>query len=181
MKQKCYMHWFLRKPRELMSKEYQAALHMLNGYLEKFPGANKNSKLSNKELLKFLEFGIIATWSKEMTRQGFDPQDKGLPAFLEFLECMEVMDAIHDPSGPKTKDKPAQKDQPNNPTNGQEDKDHKACKGKCKYCKIHKNSSYNTSKCHALEKYINKHQKDGKKEQPTSTNTSISTSTVSRN
>ena len=61
------MRPFLRKPCKLTSKEYQAALHMLNGYLEKFPRADKNSKLSNKELLKILEFRIPATWSKEMT------------------------------------------------------------------------------------------------------------------
>ena len=105
-------------PREPTSKEHQAALLTLNGCLEKFPRANENSKLSNKESLEILEFGIPAAWSKEMTCQGFDPQDKGLPVFLEFLERMEVTDAIADPSGPKTKDKPPRKGELNNPTNG---------------------------------------------------------------
>ena len=82
MKQKRHMRRFLRKPRELTSKEHQAALLTLNGCLEKFPGADENSKLPNEELLEILEFGIPAAWSKEMTRQGFDPQDNGLPAFL---------------------------------------------------------------------------------------------------
>ena len=96
-----------------------------------------------------------------------DPQDKGLPAFLEFLERMEVTDELPDPSGPKSKDKPPCKDKPNNPTNSWDGKDHKANKGKSKYCKIHKNSSHNTSECCALDKYIDQHQKDGgKEEQP---------------
>ena len=167
MKQKRYMRRFLRKPRELTSKEYQAALHTLNGYLEKFPGADENSKLSNEELLEILEFGIPTTWSKEMTRQGFDPQDKGLPAFLEFLERMEVTDELPDPSGPKSKDKPPRKDKSNNPTNGRDGNDRKGNKGKRKYCKIHKNNSHDTSECRALDKYIDQHQKDGgKEEQP---------------
>ena len=59
-----------------------------------------------------------------MTRQGFDPQDKGLPAFLEFLEHMEVTDELPDPSGPKSKDKPPGKDKSNNQKN-----DHKGNKG----------------------------------------------------
>ena len=58
-----------------------------------------------------------------MIHQGFNPQDKGLPAFLEFLERMKVTDDIGDPSGPRSKDKLPRKDKPNNTTNGQEGKD----------------------------------------------------------
>jgi hypothetical protein len=157
VKQKRYMRRFIRKPRDLSCKEYQACLQTLNGYLVHFPGANTDSKLDDFELMDILEFGIPTAWNREMVRMDFDPSEKGLPAFMDLLERLEVIDTIHDPSGPK-RPKP---DRKNGDASTTDDRKMPAPKGKRKnkHCKIHKNNSHDTSECRGLDKFIRDNQK----------------------
>eukprot|EP00957_Ditylum_brightwellii_P134443 10249873-Ditylum_brightwellii.AAC.1 len=35
------------------------------------------------------EFGVLASWHREFTVQGFGPMDQGLCKFVEFCTCLE--------------------------------------------------------------------------------------------
>eukprot|EP00957_Ditylum_brightwellii_P195453 14892232-Ditylum_brightwellii.AAC.1 len=48
------------------------------------PQQKPNAALDADELLDILEFGVLASWLREFTVQGFDPVDQGLRKFVEF-------------------------------------------------------------------------------------------------
>eukprot|EP00957_Ditylum_brightwellii_P098208 7483056-Ditylum_brightwellii.AAC.1 len=50
--------------------------------------------------MDILEVGVLASWRREFTVQGFDPVDQGLRKFVEFCTCLELCV----PSKPKPKD-----------------------------------------------------------------------------
>eukprot|EP00957_Ditylum_brightwellii_P060693 4607996-Ditylum_brightwellii.AAC.1 len=39
--------------------------------------------------MDILEFGVLTSWRREFTVQGFDPVDQGLCKFVEFCTCLE--------------------------------------------------------------------------------------------
>eukprot|EP00957_Ditylum_brightwellii_P142044 10822308-Ditylum_brightwellii.AAC.1 len=50
---------------------------------------NPTQPLDTDELLNILEFGVLLSWRRELTVQGFDPMDQGLNKFVEFCTCLE--------------------------------------------------------------------------------------------
>eukprot|EP00957_Ditylum_brightwellii_P091116 6936673-Ditylum_brightwellii.AAC.1 len=52
--------------------------------------------LNKDELLDILEFGVLASWRREFTVQGFDPVDQGLCTFVEFCTCLESCEPSKD-------------------------------------------------------------------------------------
>ena len=48
------------------------------------------------ELLDILEFGVLASWHREFTVQGFDPVDQGLRKFVEFCTRLESCEPNED-------------------------------------------------------------------------------------
>eukprot|EP00957_Ditylum_brightwellii_P016992 1281046-Ditylum_brightwellii.AAC.1 len=73
-------------------KEWVARVMELNRYLKDFPAHNRNltQPLNADELLDILEFGVLVSWRREFTVQGFDPMDHGLCKFVEFCTCLEL-------------------------------------------------------------------------------------------
>eukprot|EP00957_Ditylum_brightwellii_P191842 14604600-Ditylum_brightwellii.AAC.1 len=55
--------------------------------------------LNTDELLDILEFGVLASWCREFTVQGFDPDNQGLRKFVEFCTRLESCEPSKD--GPK--------------------------------------------------------------------------------
>jgi hypothetical protein len=51
--QQRYMRRYLRKPRELKTREFQAWVSELNSYLKEFPGAYASSALSPDDLIEY--------------------------------------------------------------------------------------------------------------------------------
>jgi len=89
-----YMRRYLRKPRELKIREFQARVSELNGYLKEFPSAEQDSGLDNDELKELLEFAIPASWQHYMRLQGFDPVKKTINEFIEFCERLEYAESV---------------------------------------------------------------------------------------
>eukprot|EP00957_Ditylum_brightwellii_P102333 7800451-Ditylum_brightwellii.AAC.1 len=78
--QKCYMQRNIYYGKDDTVKEWVARVQELNGYLKDFPENNINptQPLDVDELLDILEFGVLSSWHREFTVQGFAPVDQGL-------------------------------------------------------------------------------------------------------
>eukprot|EP00957_Ditylum_brightwellii_P106528 8128032-Ditylum_brightwellii.AAC.1 len=70
----------------------------MNGYLKIFlaHNANPTQPLDKDELLDILEFGVLVSWRREFTVQGFDPVDQGLCNFVEFCTHLESCEPNED-------------------------------------------------------------------------------------
>jgi len=77
--QKRYMRRFLRKPREMKTREYVSRVCEINKMLVHFPTVDQDSRLPNDEMLDLLEFGMPSSWQKTMILQDFDPVDHTIP------------------------------------------------------------------------------------------------------
>eukprot|EP00957_Ditylum_brightwellii_P129245 9858997-Ditylum_brightwellii.AAC.1 len=82
-------------------KEWVACVQELNGYPKDFPAHNGNptQPLNADEFLGTLEFGVLASWRREFTVQGFDPVVQGLRKFVKFCTFLESCEPSKD--GPK--------------------------------------------------------------------------------
>eukprot|EP00957_Ditylum_brightwellii_P029303 2214894-Ditylum_brightwellii.AAC.1 len=82
-------------------KEWVVHVQELNRYLKDFSDHNRNptQPLDEDKLLDILEFGVLASWRREFTVQGFDPVDQGLCKFVEFCSCLESYEPSEE--GPK--------------------------------------------------------------------------------
>eukprot|EP00957_Ditylum_brightwellii_P183427 13972288-Ditylum_brightwellii.AAC.1 len=52
--------------------------------------------LNADKLLDIFKFGVLASWRREFTMQGFDPVDQGLCKFVEFCTCLEFCEPSED-------------------------------------------------------------------------------------
>eukprot|EP00957_Ditylum_brightwellii_P057384 4351218-Ditylum_brightwellii.AAC.1 len=86
-------------------KEWVAQVKELNGYLKDFPDHNGNptQPLDPDKLMDILEFGVLASWRRDFTVQGFDPVDQGIRKCVELCTRLELCV----PSGPEPKDEPS--------------------------------------------------------------------------
>eukprot|EP00957_Ditylum_brightwellii_P081446 6195490-Ditylum_brightwellii.AAC.1 len=89
-----------------MVKAWVARVKELNRYLKDFLDHNGTAMqpLDPNELMDILEFGVLASWRREFTVQGFDRVDQGIRKFLEFCTRLELCV----PSGPTPKVEPSQ-------------------------------------------------------------------------
>eukprot|EP00957_Ditylum_brightwellii_P122745 9360326-Ditylum_brightwellii.AAC.1 len=66
------------------------------------PQRKPTQPLDSDKLLDVLEFGVPASWRRELTAQGFDPVDQGLCKFVEFCIHLESCEPSKDrPKGEK--------------------------------------------------------------------------------
>eukprot|EP00957_Ditylum_brightwellii_P195536 14899099-Ditylum_brightwellii.AAC.1 len=149
--QKRYIRRHICFGRRITAKEWVAQVLELNGYLKDFPAHNRNAiqPLDKDELLDILEYGVPASWYRELTVQGFDPVDQGLQNYVEFCTRLESCEP--------SKDKPKGE----NPSKSKNAGKHKAevsttptttPAGKKKfYCNMHGcNRTHNTEDCFEL-------------------------------
>eukprot|EP00957_Ditylum_brightwellii_P018227 1373537-Ditylum_brightwellii.AAC.1 len=96
--QKRYMRRNICFGKDLTMKEWVAHVQELNVYLKDFPAHNRNptQPLDVDELLDILEFGVLASWRREFTVQGFDSIDQGLRKFVEFCTHLESCEPSKD-------------------------------------------------------------------------------------
>ena len=87
--QKRYMRRYIRKPRDMKIRKYVNRVIQLNMYLALFPPFGTQQQLPEDELLDLLEWGIPASWQKDMNRQGFIPVEESLDKFVNFCERLE--------------------------------------------------------------------------------------------
>ena len=77
LNQKKIMHYFLRKPADMIAKDYTARVCKINSYLTAFPTkpGREATKLYRDELLDLLEFGVPLKWHRVMHLHSFKPQE----------------------------------------------------------------------------------------------------------
>eukprot|EP00957_Ditylum_brightwellii_P070233 5335499-Ditylum_brightwellii.AAC.1 len=99
--QKRYIQRNICFGKNLTVKEWVVCVQELNRYLKDFPAHNGNltQPLNADKFLDILEFGVLASWHREFTVQGFDPVDQGLHKFVEFCTHLESCELSED--GPK--------------------------------------------------------------------------------
>ena len=92
-------------------RAYFSRVNEINSYLTLFPDICPDepaTSLDNNELLDLMEFGIPASWQRELVKIGFDPTNHTIQEFQEFCERMELtetLDPNRKPSGDKRFDK----------------------------------------------------------------------------
>ena len=90
-----WMRRYLRKPRDMKTRDYVSRVLELNGYLTEFPSPNNNHRatsLEDDEIMDILEFGLPSRWRTTMTIQGFNAAEKTTAQFIEFCERLEATD-----------------------------------------------------------------------------------------
>ena len=87
--QKRYMRRYLRKPRDMTTREFAARISEMNQYLKQFPPFEDNQELDEDEIIDILEFGIPHSWQNNMVLQGFDPMESTLAELVDFCERHE--------------------------------------------------------------------------------------------
>jgi len=87
-----WMRRYLRKPREMKTRDYVNRVLELNGYLTEFPTPNNNqaNKLEDDEIMDILEFSLPSRWRSTMVLQGFNAAEKTTAEFIEFCERLEM-------------------------------------------------------------------------------------------
>ena len=155
--QKRYMRRFLRKPGNMTVRAYFSRVNEINSYLTLFPDICPDepaTSLDNNELLDLMEFGIPASWQRELVKIGFDPTNHTIQEFQEFCERMELtetLDPNRKPSGDKRFDKNDRNKNLKRGQNGQKlfpDEKEK----EIKFCLYHgKNPTHNSDECKVLK------------------------------
>jgi hypothetical protein len=69
--QKQWMNKYMKKPYNLSAKMMLTALSCINNYLPSFPDGDANSKFTDAELVRLLEFSLPASWRKAMDVKGY--------------------------------------------------------------------------------------------------------------
>jgi hypothetical protein len=87
--QRNWMSRFMKKPREMTSRNTAAAIARLNNSLPLFPTGNMGSKYSEKELVGLLEWSLPEKWRKQLGMKGFDPSQHTREELIEELEILE--------------------------------------------------------------------------------------------
>ena len=144
---KRYLRRHCRKPVDMSVREYFNALQRINTeeipFLPPFGGAHQ--RLGDDEIIEIIVYGIPNSWKNEMTKQGFDPIEKGLGPLLEFCERMEELPEYK----PVAKsDNHGKKKSSNGNNNKKSNRNHGSSE---KYCLIHGTGSHDSNDCHTLK------------------------------
>ena len=93
-RQKRFLRRKMRKPRDMKVRTYVHRLQEINGYIKGLFGSNES--LDRDELQEIIEFGLPATWQKQMIHHGFNPckHDVSLAQIIEFCERLEVTEEM---------------------------------------------------------------------------------------
>ena len=148
--QKRYMRRFLRKPRDMKTREYVSRVCEINEMLVHFPTADQESKLPNDEMLDLLEFGMPSSWQKAMILQDFDPVDHTIPELVSFCERLELTEPELEKKSPKNDSSSSSSSKKRKKVGFQRDRDNKL-EGDCL---LHgKNCGHDTHDCRTMKRH----------------------------
>ena len=166
--QKRYLRQFVRKPREMQTREFVARVGEMVSYLEEFPEFNNNG-IQEDKLMEMFEFSIPATWQKTMQMHGFNAAEHTRTEFVEFCKRIEFVEGTpHNSQSiditamkPSTtgatwraKSSARGKQSNNGPTNHRSNG--RDVKRRCKdtWCKLHQVHGHDTGKCKVVKQQI---------------------------
>ena len=158
--QKRYMRRYMRKPRDMSTREFVARVTELNAYLTEFPPFEENQKLDDQEIMDILEFGVPNSWQKNMVMQGFDPVTSTTNEFVAFCERHEFTEGTLDNSDEnKAKPKTSLKSSSNDGKSRAKSSTEANKKRKNydeKWCELHQTFGHDTSECKVVQDRIQK-------------------------
>lgn len=163
--QKRYMRRYMRKPRDMSTREFTARVTELNAYLKEFPPFQEDQHLDDPEIMDILEFGVPNSWQKNMVMQGFDPMIHTTAEFVCFCERHEFTEGALDNSEDKNKVKPkaslksSSNDGKSRAKPSVEAISYNKNKRKAtsdKWCDLHQTHGHNTSECKVVQSQISK-------------------------
>jgi hypothetical protein len=172
--QKRYMRRYMRKPRNMTTREFAARVNELNEYLKQFPPYDDDQELAEEEILDILEFAVPNTWQKNMVLQGFDPLMHTSSDFVAFCERHEFTEGNLDNSNdkkeakPKTSLKSSYNDEKSRAKSSAEAKS-KTNKRKTteKWCDLHQTHGHDTHECKVVQSQIQKMRQSWETVRPT--------------
>lgn len=158
--QKRYMRRYMRKPRNLTTREFSVRVSELNSYLKSFPPFGNGQELSEEEILDLMEFAVPNAWQKNMVLQGFDPVIHTPSEFVAFCERHEFTEGtLHNSNTNGAKPKVSSK---NGSTDGKSrakpsaEASSNKRKSKEKWCDLHQTHGHDTSECKVVQAQISK-------------------------
>jgi hypothetical protein len=156
--QKRYMRCYLKKPKDMSTREFAARISELNQYLKQFPPFEANQDIDDEEIIDIIEFGIPNSWQRNMVLQGFDPMDSTLADLVAFCKRHEFtesnLDKNDNNNNSKNKSnnsaeldkKPPAKRNGSKGTNKRNDK----------FCDLHQSHGHSTAECKVVQAQIKK-------------------------
>ena len=171
VRQKRHMRRYMRKPRDMTSRQHIALIQEMSENLTLYPGGDADSPFDEDELKDIVENTHPASWQWEMVRQDFDPIDHTLDemmGFFERMESVEEMEAyLHNPDNKSkkptgTKSNGATKSTENSgATNsakssarGNYSNNKKRKNTGEKWCSLHNTKSHDLAECKVLQDQI---------------------------
>jgi hypothetical protein len=156
--QKQWMNRYMKKPHDLPTKSFVAAVSRINNYLPSFPKATNNSKYDEEELIGLMEFALPKSWRDAFDLKGFVPSESDKVEFIDQCERIERNEI------------PINKDRDEKDDDNKNDKKHKFAKSRndsrknghkkdtptttdafyCKKCGD--NATHNTNRCYILNR-----------------------------
>ena len=155
--QKRWMRRYMRKSRDMTTREFVARISEINEYLTSFPPFKTKQKLEEDELIEVAEHAVPATWQKAMVIHGFDPSIHTKAEFIEFCERMEFAEAMI--QNPKENQKGKSDSKPSSLKNGNSkakspapfrtEKNGKKSRA-YKWCVYHESDTHDTGDCKVM-------------------------------
>lgn len=150
--QKRYMRRYMRKPKDMTTREFAARISELNQYLKQFPPFEDNQEIDEEEIIDIIEFGIPHSWQKHMVLQGFDPLENTLAELVAFCERHEFTEG-----NLENNDKARNKEKHSNDLDKKPAARAAISKGQNKngkFCALHKTHGHSTDECKVVKAQI---------------------------
>ena len=87
--QKQWMNRYMKKPHDLPTKSFVAAVSRINNYLPFFPKATNSSKYDEEELIGLMEFALPKSWRDAFDLKGYVPSQSDKLEFIDQCERIE--------------------------------------------------------------------------------------------
>jgi hypothetical protein len=148
-RQRQWMIRDMRKPYELSTRKYFSAVARMNNALPKFPEASEESKFSELELIRLLEYSLPHKWQQKFDYDNYIPTEHDRTRLLRECEAIERNQAERNADMDKKKKKAKDAS-----TSAKSDKKTKNVESRPeKHCdECGKNFTHNTAQCWKIQK-----------------------------